>query len=254
MPRIKKLLTGARDVVPRSVLLYDDVGHTQEARSELLAILADNPFTTPKPTRLIRRILQIATDKDSLVLDSFAGSGTTGHAVLDLNKRDGGNRRFILVEMETGVCRPVTAHRLTRVIDGYGERPALGSGFRYCRLGRPLLDANGKINSDVPFADLARYVFLLETGVPMAKRPRKGCPLLGVHGGRAVYLLYNGVLGDKRPAGGNVLTRAVLDALPPHPDGLGPRVIYGEACRLSQATLDRASVTFRHVPYSLREG
>ena len=129
----------------------------------------------------------------------------------------------------------------------------LGGGFRYCRLGRTLLDANGNVNGDVPFADLARYVFLLETGVPTPKRPRKDCPLLGVHGGRAVYLLYNGVLGDKRPAGGNVLTRAVLAALPPHPDGSGPRVIYGEACRLGQATLDREDITFRHVPYALRE-
>jgi hypothetical protein len=77
--------------------------------------------------------------------------------------------------------------------------------------------------------------------------------LLGVHRGRAVYLLYNGVLGDKRPAGGNVLTRTVLDGLPAHPDGDGPRVIYGEACRLGEATLNREGVTFRHVPYSLRE-
>ena len=82
----------------------------------------------------------------------------------------------------------------------YGDTPGLGRGFRYCRLGRTLLDANGNINGDVPFADLARYVFLLETGVPTPKRPRKDCPLLGVHSGRAVYLLYNGVLGDRRPA------------------------------------------------------
>ena len=127
----------------------------------------------------------------------------------------------------------MTAQRLTRVIEGAGvgwDRPravpptageevdgeeegggtalrlshptavcdpaSLGSGFRYCRLGRTLLDANGNVNGDVPFADLARYVFLLETGVPTPKRPRKDCPLLGVHAGRAVYLLYNGVLGD----------------------------------------------------------
>lgn len=65
----------------------------------------------------------------------------------------------------------------------------------------------------------------------MSKRPRRDCALLGVHRGRAVYLLYNGVLGDKRAAGGNVLTGAVLAGLPPHPEGPGPRVIYGEACR-----------------------
>ena len=89
----------------------------------------------------------------------------------------------------------------------------------------------------------------------MRTRPRKDNPLLGVHEGRAVYLLYNGVLGDKRPAGGNVLTHAVLDGLPPHPAGKGaPRVVYGEACRLSGPTLERLNVTFRQTPYALREG
>jgi len=114
------------------------------------------------------------------------------------------------------------------------------------------LDANGNINGEVPFADLARYVYLLATGVPAPKQPRKDCPLLGVHHDQAIYLLYNGVLGDRRPAGGNVLTGAVLAHLPPHPAGRGPRVVYGEACRLGEATLRREDVTFRQVPYSLQ--
>lgn len=106
----------------------------------------------------------------------------------------------------------------------------------------------------MPFTDLARYVFLLETGLPAPTRPRKDNPLLGVHEGRAVYLLYNGVLGDKRAAGGNVLTHAVLAELPRHPGGPdAPRVIYGEACRLSETTLARLNVTFRQTPYALRE-
>ncbi len=89
--------------------------------------------------------------------------------------------------------------------------------------------------------------------MPIPKRPRKDCPLLGVHRGQAIYLLYNGVLGDRRAAGGNVLTRSVLAELPPHPAGDGARIIYGEACRLGDATLAREQVTFRHVPYALRE-
>lgn len=79
--------------------------------------------------------------------------------------------------------------------------------------------------------------------------------MLGVHEGRAVYLLYNGILGDRRPAGGNVLTHAMLQALPPHPNGPDePRVIYGEACRLGESTLQRLNIVFRQTPYSLREG
>ena len=89
--------------------------------------------------------------------------------------------------------------------------------------------------------------------IPLGKRPRKDSPLLDVHRGRAIYLLYNGVLGDKRPQGGNVITNRVLADLPPHPAGHGPRVIYGEACRLSDATLGREKLTFRHVSYALRE-
>ncbi len=80
-------------------------------------------FITPKPTGLIQRILKIASNPGDLVLDSFAGSGTTGHAVLKLSAEDGGNRRFILVEMEPKVARPITAERLRRVIDGFGDTP-----------------------------------------------------------------------------------------------------------------------------------
>ena len=250
-------------VVPQTLWTYQEVGHTQEAKQELVAIceFPDSAavFLSPKPTRLVRRILDIATDRETIVMDSFAGSGSTGHAVLAANAADGGRRQFILVELDPGIARDVARQRLTRVCSGYtaagGTTVAgLGSGLRYCRLGRTLLDEQGNINGDVPFGDLARYVFLLETGVPLAKRPRKDCPRLGVQQGRAVYLLYNGVLGDKRPAGGNVLTSSVLAGLPPHPEGNGPRVIYGEACRLSEATLKREGITFRQVPYALREG
>lgn len=258
-PSIIRYLDEVEGLVPWTWLPHDEVGHTDEAKKEIIGFALDaENFPTPKPTRLLRRFLDIATDNDSLVLDSFAGSGTTGHAVLAANAADGGNRRCILVEVDPGIAKDVTRQRLERVCNGYTDAKGnavagLGSGFRYCRLGRTLLDEQGNINGDVPFADLARYVYLLETGVPVPTRPRKDSPLLGVHHGRAVYLLYNGVLGDRRPAGGNVLTNAVLSALPPHPDGSGPRVVYGEACRLSDATLTREGVTFRQIPYSLRE-
>jgi site-specific DNA-methyltransferase (adenine-specific)/adenine-specific DNA-methyltransferase len=215
-------------------------------------------FDNPKPTRLIKRLLQLATNADSLVLDSFAGSGTTGHAVVQLNQEDGGQRRFILVEMEPHIARPITAERLRRVIQGYSHRDGngnesrvegLGGGFRFCALGEPLFDAAGQINPAVAFEDLARYVFLVETGQPLSQPPDGPSPLIGVSNGVAVYLLYNGILKDRRPQAGNVLTRAVLAGLPPHD---GPRVVYGVACRLSPESLRRAGVTFRQIPYQLR--
>jgi len=135
MPRIKRFLGEVKEgVTPQTLWMHNDVGHTQEAKKELLAICdfedSASVFITPKPLRLLRRIIQIAADKDSLILDSFAGSGTTGHAVLAQNAADGGNRRFILVEMDNHICRNITAQRLSRVVSGHESIPALGGGFR----------------------------------------------------------------------------------------------------------------------------
>ena len=257
IPQIKRFLHEVKaGVVPQTLWKYEDVGHTQDAKKELVAIceFADSAsvFITPKPTKLIKRILEIATDKDSLVLDSFAGSGTTGHAVLDMNKADGGNRRFIMVEMDEKICRDVTAQRTRKAIEGYGDTPGLGGGFRYCKLGPGLFDESGNIGTEVRFGDLAAHVFFTETGSPLPKRSDGKTPLLGVHQGRAIYLLFNGVLGDRRPAGGNVLTHDVALDLPADPAGKGPRVVYGEACRLGPRSLERYAITFRQIPFELK--
>jgi len=122
-PAIKRFLSEVKQgVVPQTLWLYNEVGHTQDAKKELLAILnfetSEDVFVTPKPTKLIERVLQLATDSESIILDSFAGSGTTAHAVLSLNAKDGGNRKFILVECE-GYADTLTAERVRRVISGY---------------------------------------------------------------------------------------------------------------------------------------
>lgn len=118
-PRIKTYLKETSGVSSWTWWPNDEVGHNQEAKKEILAILGpDNSFDYPKPVRLIRRILEIASKPDSIVLDSFAGSGTTGHAVLAANKKDGGTRKFILVECENYADR-LTAERIRRVINGY---------------------------------------------------------------------------------------------------------------------------------------
>ena len=252
-PRKKRFLSETQVRMPASSFWPEF--RAQSGAAEVEGILGEQVFAFPKPVNVIQKVIDHCAPPGSIVLDSFAGSGTTAHAVMAQNRDDGGNRQFILVELDGGISKNVTAKRLQNVITSYQNAGAetIGSGFRYCRLGRTLLDANGNINGAVPFADLARYVFLLATGVPAPKQPRKDCPLLGVHHGQAIYLLYNGVLGDRRPAGGNVLTRAVLDSLPPHPEGRGPRVVYGEACRLGQATLRRENLTFRQIPYTLRD-
>ena len=154
-----------------------------------------------------------------LVLDSFAGSGTTGHAVLQINKIDvGWDRRFILMELDPNIALNIGAERLRRVIQGYTwndqkgnehQEAGLGSGFRFCELGETLFDASGRIRPQVSFTDLAQHVFYSETNRPLPQSARPETPLLGVVDDLAVYLLYNGVLKDKSPSGGNVLAHSV---------------------------------------------
>ena len=232
----------------------DSYGFNADATRELKDIFGKKPFDTPKPTALVKWIVSLYNDDDTLVLDSFAGSGTTGHAVMQLNKEDGGNRRFILVEMDSNICRNVTAERLRRVSNGY-EKPdgtrveGLGEGFRFCKLGSPCFDEQGRINAEVSFADLARHVFFSETGEPIPKQARSNSPLIGVYKDTAVYLLYNGILKDKRPNGGNVLTQAILNDLPKHD---GPKVIYGTACRFSPDRLKKENIVFKQIPYAIK--
>jgi len=200
-------------IVPQTLWKYEDVGHTQEAKQELVAICdfedSASVFITPKPVRLLRRVLEIGADKDSILLDSFAGSGTTGLAVLDPNRADGGSRRFLLVEMDGPIAGGITSQRLQRAIDGYQNKkgktvPRLGSGFRFCELGETLFEADGSNRRAVRFADLAAHVFFAEMREPLPG---------------------------------------------PHD---GPKVVYGTACTLGAGTLKRHGVTFRQIPYEVK--
>lgn len=123
IPSVKQFLSEVKDGrVPQTLWGYGEVGHTQDAKKELLNIIdfeaSEDVFVTPKPSRLLSRVLDIASGPNSTILNSFAGSGTTAHAVLEANKRDGGNRRFIMVEMEEYADK-LTAERIRRVINGY---------------------------------------------------------------------------------------------------------------------------------------
>lgn len=191
-------------------------------------------------------------------MDSFSGSATTGHAVLDLNKEDGGCRRFILVEMEGQIAQEVAAERLRRVIDGYDkggdpEKPVegLGGGFRFCRLGVPLFDEFGDIAQEVEFPDLAAHIFFSETGVPIPHRATS--EYLGTHQGRAVYLLFDAANAQApREAAGNVLTLDRLVALPALPEGFeGLRVVYAEGCIVSADRLKAEGIVFKQIPYQV---
>jgi adenine-specific DNA-methyltransferase len=213
------------------------------------------PFDFPKPVGLIEELISFVTDKEDIILDSFAGSGTTGHSVLKLNSEDDGKRRFVLVEREPEIATGITSKRIRRVAEGYKNSKAenikgFGGGFRYCQLSeRPMFTAQGKVDEDVRFADLARHVYFTETGEPLPRERVTKSPLIGVHHGTGVYLLYNGILGDRSSNGGNILTRPLYAKLPPH-DGL--KVIYAAGCLLGRDWLRANQITFRQTPYEIK--
>ncbi len=259
IPQIKRFLSDVKQgVTPQTLWSYEGVGHTQVAKKEILSLFGRDVFLTPKPEGLIERILHIASNADDLVLDSFLGSGTTAAVAHKMG------RRWIGIEMgEHAVshCAP----RLKKVIDG--EQGGVsestgwqgGGGFRFYRLGPPAFDADGRIRPDIRFPILAAHIWFAETGQPWdgAREGRIGSPLLGIRDGRAWALLYNGVLGDKRPNGGNVLTRATLahirdEVVAVSPDFDGPLIVYGERSRLTPTTLQREQIAFKQTPYDIK--
>jgi site-specific DNA-methyltransferase (adenine-specific)/adenine-specific DNA-methyltransferase len=252
-PRLKRYLSDMQSATTGFSTVLDAPGNV-EATKELSEIMGPKAFAFPKPSRLITKLIEQATGPYDLILDSFAGSGTTGHAVLSINKRDGGNRRFILVEMESNIAKDLTAERVRRVANGYKDTDGepiegLGGGFRFCDLGDPLFDEKGKIREMVSFADLARHVYFTETGGPLPRERVTKSPFLGECRGVGIYLLYNGVLEDKSTNGGNVLTRTVLAKLPSFD---GQKVIYCAGCLLGRDRLQAERIIVRQTPYEVK--
>lgn len=249
-PSIKRYLSEVSDLVPRTLWSKDAVGSNRTSKNEMRSLFpGEESFGTPKPERLVERALHISTEPGDLVLDSFLGSGTTAAVAHKMG------RRYIGIEIGEH-ARTHCVPRLQKVIDGEqgGISEAVGwkggGGFRFCTLGQAAFDADGRINPEVRFGTLAAFVWHYETSAPAAKMFNK--PLLGRHSGTAYYLLYNGILGDKRPQGGNVLTHAVLQMLKEKYPHDGPKVIYGETTRLGDAKLAAEGVTFKQIPYDIK--
>lgn len=247
-PRIKVFLDEVQEgIVPDTWWTQEECGNNQESKKEMLALFPKTePFNTPKPERLLHRVITIASNPNDIVLDSFLGSGTTAAVAHKLG------RRYIGIEMGNHAvthCSP----RLKKVIEG--EQGGIskdinwqgGGGFHFYQLGETVFDEQGHINSKVKFKSLAAHVWFSETHTPLLKIPKT--PLLGIHNETAFYLLYNGILGDQTPEGGNVLTARVLRELPKHK---GKKVIYGEMCMLDEATLQKQEITFKHIPYDIK--
>jgi DNA modification methylase len=232
--------------------------------NELRAMFPESKrtFNNPKPIELVAELISFVTKEDDIVLDAFAGSGTTGHAVLEQNRHDASRRKFILVEMDVGIASEITSKRLQKAIEGYtkpgrsGNSTAvlpLGSGFRFCTLGEPLFDADGNVSPTVTYPDLAAHVFFCETGSPIPRRADGPTSLIGTFQGRAIYLLHNAdAVGVASTNAGNVLTGGIVDTLPlPEPGFTGARIVYGEGCTVPDDRLSRLGVTFKQIPYQI---
>ena len=227
--------------VPQTIWDYEEVGHTQDAKKDLKAIFnGEMPFDTPKPYRLIERILQIASGSDSIILDSFAGSGTTAHAVLNMNKADGGKRKFILVEM-MDYADSITAERVKRVIRGYGEGKkaveGTGGSFSFYELGEPLLIGDC-LNETVGTEKIREYIWFTETKRPYAP-PRGGNPYyLGQNNDMGYYFYYE-------PERLTVLDYAFLSTITEKTEGA---VIYADRCSIRGDKLTEMGIVFKKIP------
>lgn len=254
MPRRKTYLNEREGSVPWTWWSNKEVGHNQEARKEIIEIFGkSSAFDTPKPVSLIKRILQIATDEDSIILDSFAGSGTTAHAVLELNKEDGGNRKFILVEQED-YANNITAERVRRVIKGVKSaknenlKKGLGGSFSYFELGNEIEMESILRGKNLPsFKEFARYLFYTATGDEFNEKTiNEKTGFIGQSKNYEVYLHYK---PDVNWLKKNALTLEAVKALPKFKNK--QRLIFAPAKYVDDYTLLEHRVDYCQLPYEI---
>ena len=248
----KTYLKNTDGKVVTNLWVHDDTGHTDEAKKEVKIFNNETVFATPKPERLIQRVINVATNPNDLVLDSFLGSGTTAAVAHKMG------RRYIGIEMGNHAithCVP----RLKAVIDGEqgGISKAVnwqgGGGFRFYKLGDEVFDADGCINENISFENLSAHIWFTETKTPFNK-PTEKTTYLGTFDNTSYALLYNGILRDKKVDGGNVLTNktlnVILDDMKHQP--YEKLVIYGESSRISSARLKSLNIEFKQTPYDIK--
>lgn len=229
-------------------LIDDTVGvsTTEEAGKEQIAIFGKKVFDYPKDKSLIEYLIQFVDKNDAIILDSFAGSGTTAHAVLDLNKQDGGNRKFVLVEM-MDYADTITAERVKRVIDGYGEGnkavARLGGDFSYYELGEPLFKEDKNLNEEVGEDEIRKYVYYMETKLPLEVGADDNRYYMGKANDTAYYFYYE----KDKPT---TLNREFLSTVKTKASGY---LIYADVCALPKETLDKNGIVFKKIPRDIKK-
>ena len=230
---------GSKRVKPKSFWSGTEFS-AETGTLEVKGILGKGVFDTPKPTGLLECILQQSSDNNSIILDSFAGSGTTAHAVLNMNKQDGGNRKFILIEM-MDYADSITAERVKRVINGYGEGKkaveGTGGDFSYYELGEPIF--NGEmLNEAIGEEEIRKYVYFTETKLRLEPRKADEPYYLGKYVDNAYYFYY-----EKEQI--TTLNNEFLNTIQTK---AGAYVIYADLCTLSDSELEKYNITFKKIP------
>ena len=259
VPRFKRFLFKVKQgLVPETIWTYKEVGHTQEAKKELLAVFGEDfqTFTTLKPTKLLDRILRIGTKEDSLVLDAFAGSGTTAHSVLKQNAEDGANRRFILIECQE-YANTITAERIRRVIKGVPAakseslKKGLDGSFSFFEIGNPLQLEDILDGENLPkYTELARYIFYTATGEEFNEEviDQQG-NFIGESRQYQVYLFYEPEVAKLKNL---ALTLEMAINLPPLKEGKR-RLVFAPTKYLDQEHLDLYKIDFAQLPFEIYE-
>ena len=228
--------------VPRNLIDDEDmVGTTEEGGKILQSIFGEKVFDYPKIPSLIEYITNFLCDPSSIILDSFAGSGTTAHAVLNLNKQDGGNRKFILVEMED-YAESITAERVRRVIKGYGEDKnaveGTGGSFSFYELGEPVFNEDGYMNEKIGREKLCEYIWYTETRTPYATAIQPNKYLLGIHQDTSYYFYYE-------PEKITTLSHDTLNIISEKAETY---VVYADQCVIDKEWLSAHNIIFKKIP------
>ena len=263
-PQLKRYLAEVQQgMVPLTIWTHDEVGHTDGARKILKEIFSEQqlPFDNPKAPGLLKRIMSIAAGKDALILDSFAGSGTTAHATLALNKEDGGQRKFILVECED-YADEVTAERIRRVIKGVpgakdeNLQRGLGGSFTYCTLGNEMRISDLLKGKNLPdYETLARHVFWTATGQSPDKirreRARGKDGLFCETGDRLFYLIYQPnakfLKSEDSALSENRAERIARQAT----NKQKTAIVFATHKFMGQEALSKMNITFAQLPYDI---
>jgi len=255
VPGIKRFLSEVKQgLVPETIWTYKEVGHTQDAKKELLEVFGEDfqAFTT-KPVQLLKRMIRLCTEDDSVVMDAFAGSGTTGQAVLDMNAEDNGSRRFLLIETED-YCDKFTAERIRRVIKGVQNakdealKKGLGGSFSFVEIGQPMhLESLLKGNRLPSYEDLAGYVFYTATGEEFDERTvNRKAHFIGESAKHDVYLLYEPDLDYLKA------TALTLDVARGLPKGSGKRrLVFAPTKYLDSIHLEENRIDFCQLPFEI---